>query len=282
MSDHNFYKEVDHSVYQFVDDSSSSLGFNNKKIMENYLQLYLKIMENFYNINKLKLNPSKTKYLINCNKSARNEVRDFKLTLDNEILYPDGNVRILGVLFSSDNTYTVYCNDLIAQINYRFVNLMKVKSLTDQETRLRFCNAFLLGKINYALMLFYNGRKDDLQKLHTMYMKIARNCHKAYPFKVTNSKVLAPLKWLSLPDLIKVRVLNFTHSIIVNKKPEAIYSNLIIPTRSSKNIRFVNNFKINNIFPNFIKLYNELPGEFRLMNRKGFKLKIKKQVLNLR
>ena len=158
---------------------------------------------------------------------------------------------------------------------------MRVKSLTDQETRVKFCNAFLLGKLNYALMLFYNSRKADIHKIHTMYMKIARNCHNNYPFKLSNKKVLAPLKWLSIDDLIKVRVLNFTHSLIVNKKPESIFENLVIPARTSKDIRYVSNFKINNIFPNYIKLYNKLPGAFRSYNKKGFKNKIKKQVTKL-
>ena len=90
-------------------------------------------------------------------------------------------------------------------------------------------------------MLFYTAKQFDQQKLNSLYMKIACNCHKSYPFKVTNKKVLAPLKWLSIIDLIKVRVLNFTHSVIISRKPESIYSNLIIPMRQSKGIRYVNN-----------------------------------------
>lgn len=239
-------------------------------------------MKNYYNINKLKLNSDKTKYIINCNKNAKNYIKNFKIKLDNEVINPNGNIRILGVIFSTDNSFTTYCNDLIAQVNFRFINLIKVKKITSQETRLKFCNAFLLGKINYALMLFYNGRRQDIQKLHTMYMKIARNCHESYPFKVTNSKVLAPLKWLKLEDLIKVRVLNFAHSVIINKKPESIYDNLVIPQRMSKDIRYKSNFKIKNMFPNYFKLYNQLPAAFREYNRKGFKLKVKKQVLKLK
>ena len=176
--DHNFYKEVQHSVCQFVDDSSSSLGFKTIIIMKNYLELYLELMENYYIINKLKLNINKTKYLINCNKNKRKELKDFCIKSNNEIIYPNGNIRILGILFSSDNTFSVYCNDLISQVNYRFINLMKAKSLTNPETRLKFCNAFLIGKLNYAIMLFLNGRKADIHKLHCLYMKIARkNCH---------------------------------------------------------------------------------------------------------
>ena len=125
--DHNFYKEVSHTVYRFVDDSNSCIGLNNEIIMKNYLEIYLKIMLNYYNINKLKLNTSKTKYIINCKKSLRPKIKDFKLNVDNENIYPEGNIRILGVLFSTDNSYTVYCNDLISPINYRFINLMKVK-----------------------------------------------------------------------------------------------------------------------------------------------------------
>ena len=247
-SDHNFYKEVLHIVYQFVEDSTSSLGFKSKKIMQNYLQLYLDLMENYYYINKLKLNSNKTKYLINCKKQLKHEIKDFKLKYNNENLYPSGNIRVLGVLFSTDNTFTVYCNDLISQINFRFVNIMKVKKLTNQETRLKFSNAFLIGKLNYAIMLFLNGRAQDKLKLHSLYMKIARNCHEVYPFKVNNAKVLAPLKWLSIDNLIKVRALNFTHSIMINKKPESIFNNIIIPKRSSKDIHYISKFKVNNIF----------------------------------
>ena len=85
-----------------------------------------------------------------------------------------------------------------------------------------------------------------------------------------------------MEQLIQVRVLNFTHSLILNKKPESIYNNLIIPKRTSKDIRYLNSFKINNIFPNYIKLYNKLPGAFRVLNKKGFKTKIKKQVQKLK
>ena len=130
-------------------------------------------------------------------------------------------------------------------------------------------------------MLFFDGRKADQKKLHTMYMKIARNCHEKYPFKITNTKVLTPLKWLNMDLLIKARVLNFMHSILINKKPESIYNNIIIPKRASKDIRYQCNSKIKNIFTGFIKLYNQLPGEFRDWNRKGFKFKLKKQITKL-
>ena len=238
-------------------------------------------MHNFYNTSKLKLNPSKTKYLINCKKSQKDKIKDFKLTLNNENIYPEGNVRILGVLFSNDNTYTVYCNDLISQINYRFINMLKVKSLTNPQTRIKFANAFLLGKLNYALILFYNCKKSDLKKLHSLYMKIARSCHQVYPYKKTNKKVLAHNKWHSIEELIKVRVLNFLHGIILNKSPENVYRNLVIPNRQSKDIRYTADFKFKNIYTDFIKLYNRIPGEYRNMNKKGFKLKINKYVTQM-
>ena len=151
----------------------------------------------------------------------------------------------------------------------------------DPQTRIKFANAFLLGKLNYALILFYNCKKSDLKKLHSLYMKIARSCHQIYPFKKTNKKVLAHNKWHTLEDLIKVRVLNFIHNIILNKCPENVFNSLVIPSRKSKDIRYVADFKFKNIYTDFIKLYNRIPGECRNLNKKGFKLKIKKCVTQM-
>ena len=112
-------------------------------------------------------------------------------------------------------------------------------------------------------------------------MKIARSCHEVYPFKKTNKKVLSHIKWLSLEDLIKVRVLNFIHNVILNKNPESVFNNLIIPNRLSKDIRYTANFKIKNIYSDFIKLYNRVPGEYRNLNKKGFKNKLKRNITQI-
>ena len=64
QQDHNFYLEVSHSVYQFVDDSNSCVGLNNVKIMKNYLELYLNMIKNFYTIINLNSTPLKQSILL--------------------------------------------------------------------------------------------------------------------------------------------------------------------------------------------------------------------------
>ena len=113
-------------------------------------------------------------------------------------------------------------------------------------------------------------------------MNIARSAQKIYPYKVSNHKVLNKINWLPIEKLINMRVVNFFHNLILNKKPGDIYSTIVLPNRASKDYSLRTNCKINNIFSSFINSYNKMPGEFRKLNRKGFKIKSKKYIQNMR
>ena len=62
------------------------------------------------------------------------------------------------------------------------------------------------------------------------------------------------------------------HGILSSKKPRDIFKNIVIPERFSKDIRYNADPRVKNIFHSFIKLYNQLPGEFRGLNKQGFKI----------
>ena len=52
-------------VIQYVDDSSSMISTNNLDELKGYINRYFKILEEYYNINKLSLNSDKTKLRLN-------------------------------------------------------------------------------------------------------------------------------------------------------------------------------------------------------------------------
>ena len=51
---------IDHDVFNFVDDSNSALTFKNTDQLNEYRTAYLNLMIGYYQINKLKINESKT------------------------------------------------------------------------------------------------------------------------------------------------------------------------------------------------------------------------------
>ena len=58
------YYSVDHTTNQFIDDSSNVIGAQTFDELENYSNDFLKILEKFYKMNKLKINSSKTMYSV--------------------------------------------------------------------------------------------------------------------------------------------------------------------------------------------------------------------------
>ena len=55
---------VSHEVRNFVDDSTSILGFKDHSNIKIYLEKYYKLLQGYYNANKLKVNSDKTKLII--------------------------------------------------------------------------------------------------------------------------------------------------------------------------------------------------------------------------
>ena len=53
------YNEINHKTINYVDDSTSIIGFKNKTKLIHYLNKYFEILDNFYTCNKLLINPEK-------------------------------------------------------------------------------------------------------------------------------------------------------------------------------------------------------------------------------
>ena len=58
------YTDVEHTVCNFIDDSSSLISFTDHTELNHYLDSYFKILGHCYNTNKLSINPEKTNLLI--------------------------------------------------------------------------------------------------------------------------------------------------------------------------------------------------------------------------
>ena len=58
------YKGIEHKTHNYIDDSNIVISFKEHSHVKHYLEEYYLLLHEFYNINKLKINPDKTKILI--------------------------------------------------------------------------------------------------------------------------------------------------------------------------------------------------------------------------
>ena len=64
-------------------------------------------------------------------------------------------------------------------------NLRQINKFTNFNTRQKFINGLVIGKLNYMLPLYANASKLNIQKLHKIVMTAARCVIGNYCFKQT-------------------------------------------------------------------------------------------------
>ena len=77
---------------RYVDYSTNMLSSNNIHNLEIYVNNYFKLLENFYNINKLTLNQDKSKFMIVCKANMRNNCNDITMKTSNFIIQQSNKI----------------------------------------------------------------------------------------------------------------------------------------------------------------------------------------------
>ena len=278
--DHNHYLDACHEVSTFVDDTTSNIAVAKRDQIEPYIKIYLELMYNYYSINFLTLNRSKTKYCIVGNSTQIAETRNIKIKIDDTFIHCDGTVRILGHLISSDTSLNASLNELISNLNWRLYNLGKIKKYTDFESRRRFILSFVVGKLNYLLPLFYSAPKDQLHKLHLIYVKACKISWGVSTFRVSNKTILTSCGLSSINAHIQFLGLMYIHKMIYFQSPLSIINLLKFPSRFAKDIipkeRTDSKATKNFFLYKLVKLYNGLKTETKALNPIKFKVALKK------
>ena len=72
------YNDIKHTTVNYVDDSTSTISSKTPTQLQTYLDDYYKLLESYYNINFLKINPDKTKFIITCKPTHRQDTKDIE------------------------------------------------------------------------------------------------------------------------------------------------------------------------------------------------------------
>ena len=75
----NDTNDIQQYCIQFVDDSTTMITTNDINNIKTYIDKFFITLEQYYKINKLTLNPDKTKFMIVCRPSTRHLTKDIVL-----------------------------------------------------------------------------------------------------------------------------------------------------------------------------------------------------------
>ena len=236
---------VEHLTIQYVDDSNNIITTNSSDDIEAYINKYFKLVENFYNINKLKINPDKSKLMIVCKPTYRSSTNSIVLQTSQVVIEQVQKVKALGMYISSGLTNHANVSNIISKVNFRLSVLREVFKYAEYRTKIILMNSLVVSIFRYSCPLLIDSNAIIINKLQTLLMKCARQILGFKSYKMNTVNIMKEVKMLTVHHLIIKESIGFIHKIIFNENPKCIFKLLEYNSQDSGNIRKVRKMRVN-------------------------------------
>ena len=197
-------------------------------------------MYNWMTGSKLKLNPSKTEFLLIGTKLQREKIlNNFPCLLLGQDTNPSTSAKNLGVLFSSLN-FRKHISQTCRAFFYHIRDLRRSLSL---HLAKQISVALVSSKLDYCNSLFHNMPEKDIARLQRAQNCLARVVTKAPRFS-RSVPILKRLHWLPVKFRIHFKICAITFRTLKENQPAYLADLLVRPKclkylRSTNSNRFV-------------------------------------------
>merc|ERR1711954_1973 len=192
---------------------------NNIKEIENYTNDYFKLIECFYSINKLKLNPDKTRLMVVCRPNRRDEVKNFVLKAGDYIIEQKDKIKVLGIFFTSGLTNHVNISNIISKVNFRMFSMREAFKFSSKKSKIIFFKSMVLSVIRYCSPLLVDSDAKLIDKLQTLLMKCTRPILGFKSYKLSTLQIMSELRIQTVHQMIVRESIQFIHKVLSKKSP---------------------------------------------------------------
>ena len=273
------YYSIDHEVNQFVDDSSNVVGSETEEELGLYTSDYLKIMEKFYYMNKLKLNAEKTKVMI----TKAKETKKIKISAPNgEVLTPDKAIKILGYWKNSRDNYETHISKITGIVSKRLCEIKPYLSCMNLKTRRKIVYSKIASIILYGIELYLGQTDETLRKVTVLLMKCNKTIYSKDYMRVSNNKICREILVDPPEVLIRKASLKFIHKLINNEKPQQLFNKIRFNNKTRRCTKLSLNDGIRKesnkrtLIYQSIQLYNSIPSSMKYLSIRKFKTHLAK------
>ena len=281
---------INHINISYVDDATSLISCQNIEILKKYIDKYYKLLESFYNINFLKINPDKTAFLVTCQPKHRHLTHNLTLQASNFIIRQSDTIKILGVYFTNSLNNAPNVNNIISKVNYRISILNKITQYTNFKTSKLLYNSLVVSVFTYCLPNLNNINYLQLNKLYVLWNKCAHRVLGFQSYKWNMTTIFKKLDWLSFTQMIHFESLKLFHKISFEQQPKALTKYLQHSLVRSDVARLVRKPSIlylsktsktsNSFLHRTNNIYNNIPDDLRILAKKKFAIEIKIHIKN--
>ena len=227
-----------HSIphHFYADDSQLYVCFSTRDSAAalQKLQSCLDSVQNWMNVNKLKLNPEKTEFLLIGHEQQRNKyLHLFPYQLLHIPTVPADKARNLGVIFDKNLNLRSHVSAICRSCFYHLRDLRRIRRHLSYESAKILGYALVSSRMDYCNSLLYGIANKEIAKLQRVQNRLARIVNKSRPF-TRSTPILRSLHWLPIQFRIQFKICLLTFKTICERQPSYLHEMLVplTPTRA--------------------------------------------------
>ena len=251
----------------------------------------LRLMEKWFDSNKLKINASKTEYMLVSNRNTRRRFEHIKIQVNKQLIPEKDAITILGVTIGNDLSWDMHTAKLIGNLKHRFRSFSRSCKLLTIDSRKLLYNAAIASRLNYCDVIWDKCKQSSINKLQTIQNRCARKIMDSPP-GASALPVIRDLGWLMLAEKRKLHKCVLLHELLLGNGPQILVEELhpwtnrhsrVTRGTMGENLAMVahrTNYFGKSFFNDTARIWNTLPLELRqVQNRKTFKEKLHRYFL---
>ena len=221
-----------------ADDTQLYFSFSSSESVDSLSKLssMLDDVYNWFSVNRLCLNPSKTEYLLIGTPQQRSKVVSPTLAFQHNSLTPNPHARNLGVILDPDFSFKNHISSLCSSSFYYIRLFRQLRSSLDHSSALLLANSLVSMKLDYCNSLLYGLPKTSLNRLQRVQNSLARVVDLSVKFSQHISPTLRKLHWLPIVQCITYKIASLTFKTLHHKQPSCLFD-LIHPYTPSRTLR---------------------------------------------
>ena len=189
------------------------------------LQLCIAEIQNWMTKNKLKLNESKTEFIVLGSPYYIQKLPPVMLTISDAHIKPTYSVRNLGIMFDVHMTMTKQISSLCQSSYFQIRNIRRIKRYLDNTTLHHVVRALVISRLDYGNLLLLGATEHEIDRVQRLQNNAARLvCSISRREHIT--PVLKELHWLPIRERIQFKLCLFVYKCFKNTAPEYL-SNLL-------------------------------------------------------
>ena len=194
--------DINHHLYADDTQIYMSLSVPNAKVSLEKLQHCLMGVSAWMTGSKLKLNPSKTEFLLIGTKLEREKfLNNFPCLLLGQETNPSTSAKNLGVLFDSSLNFRKHISQTCRACFYHIRDLRHIRKSLSLDLAKQIAVALVSSKLVYCNSLFHNMPEKDIARLQRVQNCLARVVTNAPRFS-RSVPILKRLHWLPVKCLV--------------------------------------------------------------------------------